>query len=114
MASSDLERQVNLLVSDDSLPVHLWTVLAYLVEDRKRMQASINTFCDLIDEAMSLLLGNAHLKQLCSMLEDLAPNSSPTISHGPIQSYDHIFSNRSAVPLLCLLSPMKKLSDPAR
>ncbi|VDO24986.1 unnamed protein product [Heligmosomoides polygyrus] len=66
VASPDLERQVELLVNDDSLPVHLRTVPAYLVEDRKRMQAVLNAFNDLVDEAKSLRLENAHLKQRCS------------------------------------------------
>ncbi|KAK6030367.1 hypothetical protein OSTOST_03505, partial [Ostertagia ostertagi] len=103
-SSPDLDRQVELLLSDESMPSHLRTVLAWLLEERKQMY-SISVLCkELSDEVTKLRSENAELKQrLSDSLSGVSIVSAPDPSTSPkpivpvISSFEEVERRRSVI-----------------
>ncbi|KAK5975466.1 hypothetical protein GCK32_022817 [Trichostrongylus colubriformis] len=62
-SAADLDRHVELLITDESTSKQLKTVLAWLVEDRKQMSSMYNLCKDLSEKVNKLRLENAELKK---------------------------------------------------
>lgn len=79
-SSTNFDRDVDLLLNDSSLPQHLRSIIALLLEDRKKLTAVLDRNHELTEENRFLRAENEALKKSVVLSQSTIPSRPPSSS----------------------------------